>query len=657
MERPVEYQVLKDGLHSLAPEKVLPVGSSKVLESSRKWRETFDSVSEAVWLNDANGRIIQCNRAAELLLNRHSDEITGHRCNELVHGTEDFIRRCPFALMKKTLRRESAFIQVDNRCYNVVVDPVFSGPRAITGAIHIMYDITDLRRTEEALHESKEKYLRFFLTSKDGIFITDKNWDFLDVNAAEASILGFAAENEVTGNNFLDFVLKPPEKNAMVRKIEQEGFIKDFELQLKRKNDLIIPCQVTAVRIEQGGLCLGYQGTMRDLTLQKSVESQLIQSRKMEAIGTFSGGIAHDFNNMLAAIMGNTAIARKIAPQGHKLLEFIINIEDAAKRASGLVRQLMHFARPDKSEDEERVISLNAIVEETLTFLRAIITSTISIEKSLSVDPCIIKAAPSTISLVVTNLSINARDSMISGGTLHFTTEKVTIDEEYCRGCIGSSPGEFFLLRVKDTGAGMMPEVMDHIFEPFFTTKASGTGLGLAMVYSSMNALGGWIEVKSEPGQGTEFNLFFPVTREEPLETEATVATVKGGTETILFIDDEKMIVKMGKRVLEMKGYTVMTARDGADALSEFFRYRKDIDMIIVDLDMPVIGGLRVIDEVCTVSPHISVIVITGSSEKSIPCKFKDKVKALLLKPFTPGQLCQTVRRVFDSVDSESANK
>lgn len=620
-----------------------------VFESSRKWRETFDSVSEVVWLNDAGGRILQCNIAAELLLNRHAGEIIGHRCCELVHGTRDFIKRCPFALMKKTLHRESAYIQIEDRCYNVVVDPVFSGPPYITGAIHIMYDITDLRKAEEALHESEKKYRRFFQTSKDGIFITDRNWDFLDVNEAVASILGCATEYEVTGYNFLDFVLKPPEKKAMVRKIEQEGFIKDFELQLRRRNGCVIPCQVTAVRIEQGGLSLGYQGTMRDLTHQKNIEIQLIQARKMEAIGTFSGGIAHDFNNMLAAIMGNTAIAKKITQKGHKLLEFIMNIEDAAKRASGLVKQLMHFARPDKSEDEVRVISLNVIVEETLAFLRAIISSTISIEKSLSVDPCTIKAAPSAVSLVVTNLSINARDSMPSGGTLHITTEKCTIDEEYCREGLGYSPGEFVLLGVKDTGAGMMPEVMDHIFEPFFTTKASGTGLGLAMVYSSMKSLGGWIEVKSEPGQGTKFNLFFPVTSEELLETEVETVTVKGGSETILFIDDEKMIVKMGKRVLEMKGYTVMTARDGADALSEFFRYRKDIDMIIVDLNMPVIGGLRVIEEVCAVSPHISVIVITGSSGKSIPCEFNEKVKALLLKPFTPNQLCQIVRNVFDS--------
>lgn len=381
------------------------------------------------------------------------------------------------------------------------------------------------------------------------------------------------------------------------------------------------------------------------------LERQIFHSQKMEAIGNLAAGIAHDFNNLLTGILGNLEFAKMEISPDHPAIFSLEIMEEAGQRARELCRQLQQFGRPAKTEEE--IISLNQMVEESISFLRAVIPTTIEIEIALSHDPCLIKANPSIISLLITNLSVNARDAMPEGGKLRFETELVTVNESYCKSYVEASPGEFCVLKVSDTGAGMTSEIEVRIFEPFFTTKerGMGTGLGLSMVYSGVRQMGGWIKVYSEPGRGTEFKIYIPKTGEEVQKAKRETVEIIGGNETILLADDEEMILNLGKRILERYGYKVLTAMDTEKAVSIFREKEKDLSLVILDLTMPGGGGLRAMKEIHNISQNFPVILSSGYSADYVGDEGKQKAMSWLSKPFSPIHMANLVRKVLDGKD------
>lgn len=387
---------------------------------------------------------------------------------------------------------------------------------------------------------------------------------------------------------------------------------------------------------------------------RKTLRAQLINSQKMEALGTLAGGIAHDFNNLLTVIRRNIETAKSNGCRGDEILKALTAVEDASNAGHALVRRLLNFGRPAKTA--VGTIALDEIAKETIAFLRAVIPPAITIETRLCRESCLVKADPSSIGLIITNLFLNAKDAMPHGGTLLIETCTEIISDDYCSAHSEAKPGEFCMLRIKDNGAGMSCELIDRIFEPFFTTKGEkGTGLGLSMVYTTVKSIGGWIQCQSSEGVGTEFILHFPLVRDgikaehkmEAKEVPEKRIEEKHGDETILLADDEEILLLYGQKVLEENGYRVLAARDGEEALA-LFRARKDtISLAIIDVVMPGIGGIQVMEEIKKLSPHTPVIISSSYSYDNIAEMSGGQVCEILPKDYSPSRMLEMIRNVL----------
>jgi PAS domain S-box-containing protein len=388
-----------------------------------------------------------------------------------------------------------------------------------------------------------------------------------------------------------------------------------------------------------------------DVTEKKLLERALLQAQKMESIGTLAGGIAHDFNNLLTGIMGYASYLQGQAETGTRLSRDLNQIERAAHRASELTAQLLAFSR--KQRIRHQAINLNQIIDETVHLMERTLGKhiTIVVEKDSSLH--VIQADPTQMQQALMNLAINSRDAMPRGGTLHITTGNSFVDESLAQQRAELTPGQHVVLRVSDTGEGMDEETRARIFDPFFTTKSAGegTGLGLAMVYGIVRGHGGAIEVESEVGKGTHFTIHLPVgdvALESPEQSDAM--EVRGGSETILLVDDEPVILRLGSSVLERYGYTVLTALGGAEALQIQQDHLKRIDLIVLDMIMPEMNGAELARHLREADPQCRLLLSSGytmerDAEELIQT---EGLIGFLPKPYRMSQLVQHVRRALD---------
>ena len=383
---------------------------------------------------------------------------------------------------------------------------------------------------------------------------------------------------------------------------------------------------------------------------RKHVEYQLRGLQKFEAIGRLAGGIAHDFNNVLGAIMGWAELGAEKTLADASLHSTFQKIGDQAQRAGGLTRQLLAYARCQILEP--RNINLNEIVTEVISLLRKIIGAQIEVKLVLEPNLQVTRADPAQIDQILMNLCLNARDAMSQAGQLLIETRNVDFDEEYCRRHVYVHPGQYVLLSVSDTGAGMDTATLEHIFEPFFTTKETGkgTGLGLATAYGIVKQHDGFISVYSEPGQGTTFRVYLPVssgmaelrenTKEEP---------VRGGTETILVADDNEGLLEMAQETLEGLGYHVMVARDGEEAVRLFEANRDHIALLVLDVSMPKFSGPEAYVRISRIKGSVPAAFTTGhSAESNILHPLVEKGMVVLQKPYSPKILGRKVREILD---------
>jgi PAS domain S-box-containing protein len=384
---------------------------------------------------------------------------------------------------------------------------------------------------------------------------------------------------------------------------------------------------------------------------KESLEAQLHEAQKMEAIGTMAGGIAHDFNNILQGIIGYAQILLMGKETGDPDQKSLHEIERLVRTATELTKRLLIFSR--KVESKLRPLDLNQEVEQVTKMLKRTIPRMIDIELHLGEDLKIINADPLQTEQIIMNLGVNARDAMLEGGKLIIKTENTTLDGGYSKDHLRAEPGQYVLLSVSDTGDGMDEETLEHIFEPFFTTKESGkgTGLGLAVVYGIVKSHNGYITCDSQPGRGTIFRIYFPVIEKEPerLKVREVEAPIKVGSETILLVDDEENIREPWKKILVEFGYTVFTTVDGESAL-EFYRKEHDrVDLIILDLIMPGMGGKRCLVKLLKINPEAKVIIASGYAiDASTKEAIEAGAKVFVSKPFEIRSMLKTVREVLD---------
>jgi len=388
----------------------------------------------------------------------------------------------------------------------------------------------------------------------------------------------------------------------------------------------------------------------RDITKEQQMEQQLRQSQKMEAMGTLAGGIAHDFNNILAGILGYTELAQDDAAQDSPVQESLAWILKSTMRARDLVKQILTFSRI--SHEERKPVLLNSIINEATKLLRSTIPTTIEIKKNIDDTTGMVNADPTQMHQIVMNLCTNAFHAMQeTGGVLDITLSSIVISHESIRKYHNISPGPFLELRISDTGTGIDSKIIHQIFDPFYTTKdkEKGTGMGLAVVHGIVKDHGGDISIDSQLGKGTIFSIVLPQVIEEPDKEEDSSSKVPTGTEHILFIDDEKTLMDLWKRILESLGYTVTAKNSSIEALETFQQAPNAFDMVITDQTMPHLTGYDLAKQILGIKPSANIILCTGYSETVTPEKTETAgIKALIYKPIGKKEIAQKIREVLD---------
>lgn len=390
------------------------------------------------------------------------------------------------------------------------------------------------------------------------------------------------------------------------------------------------------------------EAKQRHERMQLELEVQRLQ--KFEAIGRLAGGMAHDFNNALGVIIGWAQLGCDEAPEGSSVRQKFQTIRDQAQRSAGLTSQLLAFAR--RQVLQPRNLDLNNLISETSNLLRPIIGEQIELKLALTPAPQVIRADPTQIEQVLMNLCLNARDAMPNGGRLLIETQNAEVTEGYGQVHSYAQPGRYVVMSISDTGSGMDAATLDRIFEPFFTTKETGkgTGLGLATVYGILRQHGGFVNVYTEPGLGTEFRVHFPVSS-GVVEKRAVASNGKagGGNETILVAEDHEALRDMVRITLESRGYRLLVAHNGEEAFLLFKANWQTIDLALLDVVMPKLSGPEAYSQMCSIRPDLPVIFTTGHTAESVPLNSTIDAGAVFLeKPYLPVALSQAVRKRLD---------
>ena len=516
----------------------------------------------------------------------------------------------------------------------------------------------------QKLQESEKKYRDLVENANSIILRRDISGNITFFNEFAQKFFGYA-EDEILGRNVLGTILPDTEStklnvenlSSILRQDPEKQIVSEDVNTLGSGGSVWVAWTYKPIFGNDGQLteilCIGNDITELKLAAKekKTLEAQLQGAQKMEAIGTLAGGIAHDFNNILQAIIGYTQIILMGKESGDPDHEKLEAIESSAQRASELTKRLLIFGR--KVESQLRPVDLNQEVVQVSKMLERTIPKMINIELQMAENLKVISADPVQIEQIMMNMGVNARDAMPDGGELVFETKNVSLDNEYCKNHLGCSPGEYVLLNVSDTGHGMDKDLQEHIFEPFFTTKETGkgTGLGLAMVYGIVKSHGGYITCMSEPGEGTAFSIYFPIIESEidSRVSKEAEAPIKGGTETILLVDDEESIRQLGEELLGSFGYAVLTAPDGESALELYEKENEHVDLVILDLSMPGMGGKRCLEKLVEMNPRVKVIIASGYSVNG---PTKDAIdagaKGFVGKPYEVRQMLQAIREVMD---------
>jgi two-component system cell cycle sensor histidine kinase/response regulator CckA len=509
----------------------------------------------------------------------------------------------------------------------------------------------DHKRHEEALRRSEARYRSLVQSAVYGIYRSDFEGRFLDVNPALIAMLGYEHAEEVVGlDPAREVFLNPEEHERLTKEFQQKARLDGLEVRWKRKDGGAITVRLSG-RAGNGPEELNnvLEIIAEDVTERRALEDQFRQVQKMEAVGRLAGGVAHDFNNLLMVISGYTEVLLEELKSHEELQSKAQAIQQAADRATTLTRQLLAFSR--KQLLELKVVDVNAIVSDMERLLRPLIGETIELTTRLVPDVGHTRADAGQLEQVIMNLVVNARDAMPTGGKVLIQTERMDLD---ARGREHSliPTGPYVLLSVSDNGAGMDRETQSRIFEPFFTTKekGKGTGLGLSTVYGIVKQTGGFIFAHSELGHGTTFRIYLPRV-EDPTEHTGPVKnsdTAAGGSETVLLVEDEESVRELVRDTLLGKGYKVIEAQNGEAGLKVSEEHAGTIHVLITDVVMPGMGGRELAQRVSAARPHIKVLFLSGYTEDAIIHEgVLEPGTAFLQKPFTLQMLSRKVREVL----------
>jgi PAS domain S-box-containing protein len=537
---------------------------------------------------------------------------------------------------------DSAVRAMREQSYDYLIKPVH--PAQLLSSIGRAGDRWQRRRVEVAMRESEERLQRIFDHVADALFITDDGDSIADANPTACELTGLPLEH-LRGRRITDVL--PGETSALhARGDGRQPPLPPGEHRFRDPSGAvhIVDIRVTDVL---GGLRVH---SVRDLTAQRRLEEELNHAQKMEAVGRLAGGVAHDFNNLLTVItcFSDMHLATLDPLDGRR--GDVQEISKAARRAAALTGQLLAFSR--KQILQPKIIDLNAIVADVEKMLRRVIGEDIELVSACLNELWLARADPGQIEQVLMNLAVNARDAMPNGGTLHIETSNVSVLEprRHAHGLI--QPGDYVALRVADAGHGMSEDTLKHLFEPFFTTKGPGrgTGLGLSTVYGVVEQSGGYVEVTSALGQGTAFTLYLPREEAEPLPAHSseTRASADRRDATILVVEDDPIVRDLVRGILARRGYTVLAAKQGEEAIALAERYAEPLHLLITDVVLPGLNGREIAERLQSSRPDLRVLFMSGYTDDTIIRRgVIEHQHRLLQKPFTAEELEQKVAKML----------
>ena len=630
-------------------------------ESEANLRGAFSHASIGMALTTFDGRFELVNPALCRILGFSEKELLGRSFQEISHPDE--LPRTLELLDELVAGKREAY-QVEKRYFHKRGSPVWvrvdvtlsrspdGRPRHLIAQIQ---DISDSKRAEEQLREAHTMLSTLVSAAPQAIVAVDLSWQVTLWNGAAERLFGWTT-GEVLGRP-IPFLSS--ERIAELRALQQpdahrHGSVATEMRHARKDGSFVDTLFSTGILRDAAGNAAGYIAVVTDLTEHKALEAQLRQAQKMEAVGQLAGGVAHDFNNLLTVIAAHAFIALEHLPDDTAVRADLEAVSDAAGRAADLTRRLLAFSRKQILQPQE--LDLNAAVAGVLPMLERLIGEDIEVATQLAPALGHVAADPAQLEQVLMNLAVNARDAMPRGGTIRVETANVELSEAYvAQDGAGIEPGPYVLLEVGDTGCGIDAANQSRIFEPFFTTKeeGKGTGLGLAMVYGIVKQSGGFVRVHSAPGEGARFQIWLPriAVREEEKACVARPASVRGGSETVLLVEDEETVREVVQRLLQHQGYAVHAAPNGIEALRLAREQDGCIDLVLTDVILPEMSGPEVADQLLSEWPRTRVLFMTGYATDEVARRGLLKPgDALLRKPFTLEDMAHTVRRVLDQV-------
>lgn len=618
--------------------------------------DMIENSGALICVKNRDGRYEMVNRKWQEVTGISRENTIGRTDEELFPGpTGERFRHNDREVMESGSVMEKEEILEDGggqRFFISIKFPLRDQNGSVSGMCAMITEITARKSVEEQLAVSRDRLSRAEIISRSG------NWEFemdtKDVFMSRGARMIFGVgEGELTIPAMKEIPL--PEYRQVLNEaldgLVRDGRPYDLEFKIRRPYTAeVVDIHSVAEYDSDRNVVFGI---IQDITDRKQLESQLLQARKLEAIGTLAGGIAHDFNNILMGIQGHASLmmSEKTEDGGHPDYERLKSIEEQVKSASNLTRQLLGFARAGGYEI--RLADMNDIVRETSAMFHRT-RKELTLHEEYEKHPLTVEVDRGQIEQVLLNLYLNAWHAMPAGGEISLTTANAVIDTSFAA-LHDIPPGEYVRVRVADTGTGMEEETMKRIFDPFFTTKemGRGTGLGLAMVYGIMKGHKGLVEVTSSPGQGTTFTLYFPASRKKCLREKPKTSKALRGSETILLVDDESTVLTVTRRMLESLGYTVHAFDSGLDAISFFRDTMNAIDLVILDMIMPKLSGAETFDSITELSPTAKVILSSGYSMDSEARAIMDKGCAgFIQKPYNITLLSRKVREVLEKKNS-----
>ncbi len=509
------------------------------------------------------------------------------------------------------------------------------------------------------LEESERQYRELVENAHEGIWVVDENGIITFANQRLSALLGY---EEMLGRN-INQLVTPDKKRILLKFLVQNmrGLVAQEEIQMICKEGDHVSAIISSVPIMDGERYKGSFAMVTDITEKKRMETQLLHQQKMESIGTMAGGIAHDFNNILTGVLGYASLLKHRLRGQTESKRFIDIIETSSLRAADLVRQLLAFSRGTQPEDLQ-VVYPNRVIRETTRLLESSLGKDLQVELDLHQGLPPIAANSTQVQQAVLNLCLNARDAMPNGGKIIISTAAVDLDGKPSSHYkdLAAEPGQYVRIRVADNGIGISQEDLDKIFDPFFTTKevGKGSGLGLAMVYGIVQNSRGYVYVESDQGNGTVFDLLFRVSKDKDRQQSLRRLTPGlAGEETVLLVDDEPMVRDLGNEILRSYGYQVVLACDGLEALEIYQSRGADIDLVVLDLLMPKLGGKDTLTGLRKLNPAAKVIICSGygSRANELQQMMASGVN-LVQKPFKPEELVSAVRQVLDGETGTKEN-